>query len=105
MKVENITNSNGNKVPNQFIITQDTHGIYSISFQSYETEICTYSNGVLHLQSNNWDYSNTTRKYFKQFVNKYTYFTYEDKKQFLKEIKNNDLIKVLDMKSKAHEVI
>lgn len=92
MKVENMTNKNGNKVPNQFIITDAYNNLI---FQSYDTRICIYKNNKLYLYSDMWDYSNTTRKYFKQFVNEYTNFKYEDKQQWLKEIKQNENIEVI----------
>ena len=93
MNVENIENGKGNKVANQFIITDTNKKV----FQSYTTKIVTLDNikGELVLNSDWWDYSNTTRKYFKQFINEQTLFNYEDKQQWLKEINKNDLIKVV----------
>ena len=91
MKVENLTSPNGNKVPNQFVI--DKLGEYS--FQSYNSEIAYYDGTILKLYNTMWDYSATTRKYFKQFINEYTSFTYENKAQWEKEIKENDLIEVI----------
>ena len=102
MKVENIVNSKGNTVANQFII-KDTG---KITFQSYKSEIATLKDNItdnalttgwniLALKGEMWDYSSTTRKYFKQFINEETPFTYENKAQWLKEIENNNNIEVV----------
>ena len=87
MKVENMKSANGNSVPNQFIIRGDL-----IVFQSYESKIAEYNpdTGELYLNGNMWDYSATTRKYFKQFVNQETvHYQYENKSKWEKLIKNN----------------
>lgn len=59
MKVENMYSHNGNKVANQFIIT-DGNSTY---FQSYDTIIVKKTNGKVFLDENSWDYSVTTGKY------------------------------------------
>ena len=59
MKVSNITNSNGNKVPNQFLIT----GNGDVTFQSYESTILKITGGQVYLDDYYWDYSKTTSKY------------------------------------------
>ncbi len=63
-------------------------------FQSYDSKICAYdsSTSTLYLYGDIWDYSNTTRKYFKEFINYYTIYTYEDKKEWLKMIERKDKI-------------
>ena len=110
MKVENMISSKGNTISNQFII-KDWHPQFDIlTFQSYKSEIATlrkwnnwdieqektiYTKETLILKGSMWDYSNTTRKYFKQFINSETPFTYENKAQWLKEIENNKNIEVL----------
>jgi len=88
VKVENMTSSNGNDVPNQFIITTDK-GEY---FQSYNSIIAFIPKGnfteeqhkkglnKIQLDSNTWDYSRTTGKYRNQFLG-------EDKKETEKKIK------------------
>ena len=88
MKTENL-----NGYVNQFLITDS----FQIAFQSYKSLIATYdfTNGdFLQLNSNRWDYSTTTRRHFKSFINDYTPFTYECKSQWLKEIQENDKIEV-----------
>ena len=88
MKVENMTSPNGNKVANQFIIT-DEKGRY---FQSYSSIVvfvpeyperaffaqaephkCLNDFGLhnwpkVHLDHDKWDYSKTTGKYRNQFL-------------------------------------
>jgi len=59
MKVSNITNSNGNKVPNQFLIT----GNGDVTFQSYESTILKITGGQVYLDTYYWDYSKTTSRY------------------------------------------
>ena len=41
---------------------------------------------TLTLYGDNWDYSNTTRRYFKQFVEDFTDYEYDTKKKFEKLI-------------------
>jgi hypothetical protein len=90
MKVENL-----NGYANQFVIYLEN--LKGICFQSYKTGIAVFYNEVnkLQLKGNMWDYSATTRRHFKAFINEHTPFTYENKQQWLKEIKNNDNIEVL----------
>jgi hypothetical protein len=55
---------NGNKVANQFIIT-DNGDEY---FQSYKSIIAKRSKGKIYLDDYYWDYSTTTGKYRNQFL-------------------------------------
>ena len=64
MKVENMTSPNGNKVANQFIIT-DNGDEY---FQSYRSIIAKRSKGKIYLDNYYWDYSTTTGKYRNKFL-------------------------------------
>lgn len=63
-------------------------------FYSYDTLIAIYENEncTLYLKDSMWDYSNTTRKYFKQFIEEYTTKEYGTKQKFLKEISENEKI-------------
>lgn len=81
MKVKQFYNKN------QFIINNKS----KIYFQSYETMICYYdtNNNRLYLNLKFWDWSNTTRKHFELFINENTPFTYENKKQWEKTIKEH----------------
>jgi len=72
MKVENITSNNGNKVANQFIITDDRDNVY---FQSYNSIIVKKDFDVIgqdpvktYLDQKYWNYSNTTGKYRNIFL-------------------------------------
>ena len=66
MRIENMTSSRGNRVPNQFRIFADD-GVY---FQSYSTVIAfkPYGCGKIQLDKNRWDYSTTTGKYRNLFL-------------------------------------
>ena len=67
MKVFNMTSSKGNKIANQFIITDDHNNEL---FQSYHSIIAKrYTNGVVELDKKYWDYSKTTSKYRNIFLN------------------------------------
>jgi len=78
VKVENMTSSNGNDIPNQFIITTKEQTI----FQSYSSVIAVRDHKLnkTFLDSNTWDYSTTTGKYRNQFL-------CEDKKETERKIK------------------
>lgn len=75
-----MTSRNGNKVPNQFIVTLPEN--VSI-FQSYKTVIAQNRNGTIVLDSKALDYSATTTKYLKQFLG-----ITESKKQLQDKIKS-----------------
>ena len=77
MKVENMTNSNGNKVANQFIICDESPSIYGNfirreTFQSYDSVIAVKTiwpkETEIVLDCDKWDYSKTTGKYRNQFL-------------------------------------
>lgn len=68
-----------------------------ITFFSYNLKIATFDTTykILTLYGENWNYSQTTTKQFKYFVNNYTSFIYTVKKDFEKMINNrnnNDII-------------
>ena len=85
MKVENL-----NGYANQFLITDNN----KVFFQSYKSLIAEYDRetDILKLYSE-WDYSKTTLRHFKAFINEETSFKYENKASWEKEIKNNPNIK------------
>lgn len=64
MKVTNITNNRGRKVPNQFIITDGN--VYT--FQSYNSVIAVvnFDNSTITI-GYNWNYSTTTSRYRNKF--------------------------------------
>ena len=80
MIVQNMTSQNGNKVPNQLVIKLPENVTI---FQSYKTVIAQNRNGKIVLDSNALEYSNTTLKYLKQFLN-----TNESKKSLYAKIES-----------------
>ena len=94
MKVENMTSSSGNKVANQFIITD--HGRRALGnfisrevFQSYDSVIAIKTvwpdETKIELDVNKWDCSTTTDKYRNIFLG-------EIKAETLKKIKSGEYI-------------
>ena len=77
ISVKNMTSSNGNLVPNQFIISMEN----AVYFQSYNSIIAVkiLVNGVWKtlLDSYYWDYSRTTTKYRIDFLGEHTAETKE----------------------------
>ena len=85
-KVENMTSHNGNKVPNQFIITDKKGNRF---FQSYNTIIAKIdSKGNVTLDKEKWDYSYTTSKYRNLFLGEDTKETKEKIKNKIYKLKN-----------------
>jgi len=68
LNVENMTSSQGNDVPNQFIVNDREHG--KEYFQSYRSIIVVkdHNTGTVTLDSKYWDWSKTTSKYRNQFL-------------------------------------
>ncbi len=79
MTITNMINKKGNTVPNQFIILDGKKTI----FQSYNSKIAEWDGETLRVFPD-WDYSKTTLKYFKQFINDFTSYTYTTKKEWEK---------------------
>lgn len=67
-KIQNMTSSNGNDIPNQFIIIDGNRRI----FQSYQSVIAVIERGVVILDADKWNYSNTTSKYRNHFLGETT---------------------------------
>lgn len=72
---------------NQVILNDTKNNM--VEFISYNTLIARYNmkTSTLTLNLDWWDYSNTTRKYFKQFINSYTSLEYTTKKDFVNTYK------------------
>ena len=75
MKVENIESSKGNKIANQFVITDNDNGNKKEYFQSYNSMIVKKIYDHLgcdvvetYLDQKYWNYSNTTGKYRNIFL-------------------------------------
>ena len=81
MKVKNMTSTNGNKVANQFIITDEERN--TITFQSYNSEIVRidYHNETITIFPD-YDYSTTTGKYRNKFMRDYGFRDMDNKKSF-----------------------
>jgi hypothetical protein len=86
MKTENMASTNGNKVANQFLITDDKANEY---FQSYRSVIVKkdYEGETvkIFLDQKYWNYSTTTGKYRNIFLN-------ETIKDTRKKIKSGEYI-------------
>lgn len=86
LRVEQLTNKN------QFVIYfNDSNGEKVICFQSYKTLIAIYHpvNQKLYINYHYWDYSKTTRKHLKLFINEYTPYDYYTRHGFMGEIERN----------------
>lgn len=101
MKVKNMRSNNGNKVANQFIITDEEHN--TITFQSYDSEIIRidYHHGIITVFKN-YDYSVTTGKYRNKFMKDYGFHDMSNKKSFeyymnLGAIGNYEIIKAWEV--------
>lgn len=72
---------------NQFVITYSINGVTYWAFQSYYSLICIYCPSTKEMLLNNskWDYSKTTLKHLKIFINEWTCYNYENKAQFMKQ--------------------
>ena len=68
MHVQNMISPKGNRVLNQFIIS-DKGKEY---FQSYNSLIAVKENGKITLDEYYWNYSRTTSKYRNEFLNELT---------------------------------
>jgi len=84
-----IKNLNG--YANQFLINDEKEN--KIFFQSYKSLIAEYdkTNNTLKLYTD-WDYSKTTLRHLKAFINEETPFNYINKADFEKEIRDNNQI-------------
>lgn len=86
--VKNIINDNGNAAANQFVINTKK-GDYFQSYQSVVAKIDSKDNLIL---SENWDYSNTTRKHLYIFLRTHGYRHLQTAKDIRKAIKDNEVI-------------
>ena len=65
MRVEHMTSTRGNKVPNQLKIENNVKQ----NFQSYDMIICEVIEDDITLDIVYWDYSRTTSRYLGAFLN------------------------------------
>ena len=83
MNVQNMTGKNGRAIPNQFEVI-DSEG--REWFQSYKSMIAVKGlDGIVSLDSEYWNYSNTTSKYRNQFLGMTT-------KEVKEGIKNGNIL-------------
>lgn len=75
---------------NQFAIYYKDDKRQLVAFQSYNTLICWLEGQKLYINYSMWDYSKTTSKHLKIFINEYTMYNYENHLQFAKEIATNE---------------
>lgn len=93
IKVENmISERSGRAVPNQFVIITDSE----ITFQSYESIVAIYNRQtkVVKIYNSVANFSRTTAKYFRQFLDVYIPFLFsegKELKQIIKAVKNSSL--------------
>ena len=80
MKVSNLTNKQGNKVANQFIIEDGN----KVAFQSYDSLICEIENGCITF-TKKYNFSPTTSKHRNAFLSNY----------LMAEIKTPDVEKMI----------
>lgn len=71
---------------NMIILQKDDN----TEFYSYNSLIAIFCGKELVL-TKKWNYSQTTLKQLKYFINNYTCFNYETKKQFIEEIKKYNI--------------
>ena len=98
MKVTNLTSPQGNLVANQFNV--EVNGVDY--FQSYDTVIARYKPYNLEV-TEDYNYSNTTSKYFRQWLKQWGYNDGEIdklKKLLSKSTANAELELILDNGSK-----
>ena len=96
MLIENMRSAKGNKVANQFKITYN----YKTYFKSYNSVVAAIDrwSGKAELYQD-WDYSNTTRKYLYKFLGEYGYKELNNKKAVEAAIKQGKVAYVEDSPS------
>lgn len=88
IKVEQLYNKN------QFVIYYKDGEKSLIAFQSYCSLIAILKDKKLYINWDKWDYSKTTLKHLKIFINEYTPFIYINKHQFLLFIKDSEKVEL-----------
>lgn len=85
--VHQLINDNGNPAANQFVIRTKK----ATYFQSYNSVVCKLD-GINIILSNNWDYSNTTRKHLYIFLRQNGYYNLSSAKDVRNAIKDGWVI-------------
>lgn len=86
--VRNLINYNGNGAVNQFVINTPK----AVYFQSYGSVVAKIDRKGSLILSNDWDYSNTTRKHLYIFLRMYGYSRLCSAKDMRKAIKDKEVI-------------
>ena len=90
--VDNLLTAGGNVAQEQIVVTVGNLR----KFISYDTDIAYYNIDTEQLDvTGDWEYSNTTMKYFKQFMEDYTMHDYVSAKNFRQELKDNEKIRLV----------
>ena len=79
---------------NQFVIIYYDNNVEYCAFQSYSTLICVYCPSTKEMLIN-WsmfDYSKTTSKHAKIFINNYTCYNWDNKQEFINLIRTHEKI-------------
>ena len=85
--ISQLINDNGNPAANQFIVKTKK----ATYFQSYESVVCKLDGNNIVL-SDDWDYSNTTRKHLYMFLRQNGYYDLSSAKEIQKAIKEKRVI-------------
>jgi hypothetical protein len=85
--ISQLINDNGNPAANQFIVKTKK----ATYFQSYESVVCKLDGNNIVL-SDDWDYSNTTRKHLYMFLRQNGYYDLSSAKDIRKAIKEKRVI-------------
>jgi hypothetical protein len=85
--VRQLINDNGYPAANQFVIRTKK----AKYFQSYDSVVCKLD-GINIILSNNWDYSNTTRKHLYIFLRQNGYYNLSSAKDVRNAIKDGWVI-------------
>ena len=85
--ISQLINDNGNPAANQFILKTKK----ATYFQSYESVVCKLDGNNIVL-SDDWDYSNTTRKHLYMFLRQNGYYDLSSAKDIRKAIKEKRVI-------------
>lgn len=85
--VSQLINDRGNAAANQFVIRTEK----ATYFQSYNSVVCKLD-GINIVLSNDWDYSNTTRKHLYIFLRNNGYYGFSNRASILKGIEKGEII-------------
>lgn len=85
--VRQLINNNGNPAANQFVISTKK----ARYFQSYGSVVCKLD-GINIVLSDNWDYSNTTRKHLYIFLRDNGYYNFSSAKDIRKAIEKKQIV-------------